>query len=238
MCDCPAGTDHLHQVAPHEGRSVAANPSANGHTGTSGVQLNSDVGSVDVLVSRSPAHNPSEPAAQGARDRIRWRKGEIIGSGASGRVYMGLDEDTVGGQLVNRQHPAYALMHRLRQGGIIAVKEIRFAPDDKEGMDAMQREVELMKSLSHTNIVSYLGTEMDTPNSILYIFTQWVPGGSIQTLIKTFGKLNVNVIRKYTAQVRSDMWHLGSFVRRQNCLCSPVDPRRADVPPLQEHHSP
>ena len=52
--------------------------------------------------------------------QIRWVKGDIIGSGASGRVYMGLDEDT---------------------GGLIAVKEIQFSPEDKDELAKMQSEV-------------------------------------------------------------------------------------------------
>ena len=39
-------------------------------------------------------------------ERISWRKGDLIGTGANGRVYLGLEEDT---------------------GAIIAVKEIMFA---------------------------------------------------------------------------------------------------------------
>ena len=57
---------------------------------------------------------------QHASRQIRWVKGDIIGSGASGRVFMGLDEDT---------------------GGLIAVKEIQFSPEDKDELAKMQSEV-------------------------------------------------------------------------------------------------
>ena len=40
-----------------------------------------------------------------SNERISWRKGDLIGMGANGRVYLGLEEDT---------------------GAIIAVKEIVF----------------------------------------------------------------------------------------------------------------
>ena len=42
-------------------------------------------------------------------ERISWRKGDLIGAGANGRVYLGLEEDT---------------------GAIIAVKEIVFTSDE------------------------------------------------------------------------------------------------------------
>jgi|TARA_B100000482_G_scaffold138316_1_gene101501 hypothetical protein len=42
-------------------------------------------------------------------ERISWRKGDLIGTGANGRVYLGLEEDT---------------------GAIIAVKEILFTKNE------------------------------------------------------------------------------------------------------------
>ena len=44
----------------------------------------------------------------------------------------------------------------------------------------MQEEIELLRSLQHPNIVTYLGTDICDENKLLYIFTEWVPGGSIQ----------------------------------------------------------
>lgn len=41
-------------------------------------------------------------------ERISWRRGDLIGTGANGRVYLGLEEDT---------------------GAIIAVKEVMFTKD-------------------------------------------------------------------------------------------------------------
>ena len=66
-----------------------------------------------------------------------------------------------------------------------------------------------MKSLSHTHIVRYLGTDVIPQHHLLYIFTEWVPGGSIQTLIKTFGAYPVSLcpyhaltLRVYAFRVR------------------------------------
>ena len=46
----------------------------------------------------------------------------------------------------------------------------------------MQEEIELLRSLHHPNIVTYLGTDVLDDEQTLYIFTEWVPGGSIQVL--------------------------------------------------------
>jgi len=50
----------------------------------------------------------------------------------------------------------------------------------------IQSEVELMEGLKHPNIVRYLGAELysDTSEYKLYILQEWVPGGSLDHLIK------------------------------------------------------
>ncbi|EGB04224.1 hypothetical protein AURANDRAFT_3341, partial [Aureococcus anophagefferens] len=111
-----------------------------------------------------------------------WRKGDLIGAGANGRVYLGLEEDT---------------------GAIIAVKEILFTKNeqDLEELVQMQEEIELLRSLHHPNIVTYLGTDVCDDDQTLYIFTEWVPGGSIQALVTKFGRLSEAIVRKYVAQL-------------------------------------
>jgi serine/threonine protein kinase len=91
---------------------------------------------------------------------VSWRRGDLIGTGANGRVYLGLEEDS---------------------GAIIAVKEMAFSNEQElEELAQMQEEIELLRSLQHPNIVTYLGTDICDENKLLYIFTEWVPGGSIQ----------------------------------------------------------
>jgi len=65
----------------------------------------------------------------------------------------------------------------------------------------MQGEIELLRSLQHPNIVTYLGTDICDENKLLYIFTEWVPGGSIQALVTKFGRLSEAIVRKYVAQL-------------------------------------
>ncbi|KAK9937411.1 hypothetical protein M0R45_014205 [Rubus argutus] len=63
---------------------------------------------------------------------IQWRKGDLIGSGAFGRVYMGMNTES---------------------GELIAVKEAH--------TKALQEEAKLLENLSHPKIVRYLGTERE-----------------------------------------------------------------------------
>ena len=68
-------------------------------------------------------------------------------------------------------------------GGLIAIKEMVFTQNNEKEMKALQREVSLMRKFSHPNIVAYLGTEVGDANT-LYIFTEWVPGGSCKFVEK------------------------------------------------------
>ncbi|XVE62995.1 hypothetical protein DITRI_Ditri06bG0164400 [Diplodiscus trichospermus] len=127
---------------------------------------------------------PSSPSPSPPHPTIRWRKGELIGSGAFGRVYMGMNLDS---------------------GELLAVKEVLIAANtaSKEKAQAhvreLEEEVKLLKNLSHPNIVRYLGTvrEEETINILL----EFVPGGSISSLLGNFGPFPEAVIRTYTKQL-------------------------------------
>ncbi|XP_019419811.1 PREDICTED: mitogen-activated protein kinase kinase kinase NPK1-like [Lupinus angustifolius] len=128
--------------------------------------------------SSSPPLPPPPPTT------IRWRKGELIGCGAFGHVYVGMNLDS---------------------GELLAVKQVLIAASSasKEKAQAhikeLEEEVKLLKDLSHPNIVRYLGTvrEEDTLNILL----EFVPGGSISSLLGKFGSFPEAVIRTYTKQI-------------------------------------
>ena len=63
-----------------------------------------------------------------------------------------------------------------------------------------------MKKFNHPNIVSYLGCEQ-VENS-LNIFLEYIPGGSISSLIQKFGKLDENLIKKFTQQILFGLQYL------------------------------
>uniref|UniRef100_A0A6N2NJM8 mitogen-activated protein kinase kinase kinase n=1 Tax=Salix viminalis TaxID=40686 RepID=A0A6N2NJM8_SALVM len=115
---------------------------------------------------------------------IRWRKGELIGCGAFGRVYMGMNLDS---------------------GELLAVKQVSIAASSasKEKTQAhireLEEEVKLLKNLSHPNIVRYLGTAREDDS--LNILLEFVPGGSISSLLGKFGSFPESVIRMYTKQL-------------------------------------
>uniref|UniRef100_A0ACD6AC01 Uncharacterized protein n=2 Tax=Avena sativa TaxID=4498 RepID=A0ACD6AC01_AVESA len=124
---------------------------------------------------------------------IRWRKGDLIGSGAFGQVYLGMDLDS---------------------GELLAVKQVligtSIATRDKAQANVreLEDEVKLLKNLSHPNIVRYIGTVREEDS--LNILLEFVPGGSIQSLLGRLGAFPEAVIRKYTKQILHGLEYLHS----------------------------
>ncbi|KAG5005146.1 hypothetical protein JHK82_029177 [Glycine max] len=124
---------------------------------------------------------------------IRWRKGELMGSGAFGHVYMGMNLDS---------------------GELIAIKQVLIAPGSafKENTQAniqeLEEEIKLLKNLKHPNIVRYLGTAREEDS--LNILLEFVPGGSISSLLGKFGSFPESVIKMYTKQLLLGLEYLHS----------------------------
>ncbi|KAE8690505.1 Mitogen-activated protein kinase kinase kinase NPK1 [Hibiscus syriacus] len=135
------------------------------------------------LFTRPPAPPALPPVKKTDAPSIRWRKGELIGCGAFGRVYMGMNLDS---------------------GELLAVKQVSIAANaSKEKTQAqireLEEEVKLLQNLSHTNIVRYLGTAREDDS--LNILLEFVPGGSISSLLGKFGSFPESVVRMYTKQL-------------------------------------
>lgn len=116
------------------------------------------------------------------RGRIRpgkWKLGNRIAEGSFGVVYMGLNEVT---------------------GELIAVKVLSLPGCDRDVTELYQ-EMSLMRRFSHPNIVSYLGAEILEEQEQLCIFQEWVPGGSVASLLKRFGPFAEDMTRRYTRQI-------------------------------------
>eukprot|EP00939_MAST-03C_sp_MAST-3C-sp1_P003921 g3921.t1 len=116
-----------------------------------------------------------------------WKKGKKIGHGSFGTVYLGMNKQT---------------------GSLLAIKEIGFKRRTPAQIQELRREINFLRSFSHKNIVRYLGTEVEGDHS-LYIFTEWVSGGSLLSVLKTFkGRLHENVVRMYTKQILTGLKYL------------------------------
>jgi serine/threonine protein kinase len=113
-----------------------------------------------------------------------WSCGDLLGQGAFGSVYLGMDSDS---------------------GTLMAVKQVSLGHSGSsstklaEHIKSLEAEVNLLKQLDHPNIVRYLGTEK-TPK-VLNIFLEYVPGGSIASLLANFGSFKEPVVKLYTKQI-------------------------------------
>mmetsp|Transcript_33023 Transcript_33023/g.56049 ORF Transcript_33023/g.56049 Transcript_33023/m.56049 type:complete len:716 (+) Transcript_33023:121-2268(+) len=93
----------------------------------------------------------------------------------------------------------------LDTGGLMAVKEIPLLPDSNETgendslIHDVEQEVLLLRQLKHPNIVAYLGT--GRAKDALFVYMEYVPGGSISKLLKRFGRFNEHLVRVYTRQI-------------------------------------
>lgn len=123
-----------------------------------------------------------------------WIKGELIGRGSFGSVYLALNVTT---------------------GEMLAVKQVvvgnypnNSSGSKNEGIDALHKEVETMKDLDHVNIVRYLGFEQK--KNIYSLFLEYVAGGSVSSCIKSYGRFDEQLIRFITRQVLLGLEYLHS----------------------------
>ncbi|KAG2120796.1 MAP kinase [Suillus discolor] len=137
---------------------------------------------------------PDSPAG-GPRPIFKWVRGELIGKGTYGRVYLALNATT---------------------GEMIAVKQVEIpvtASDRKDNrqmsfVQALKMESETLKDLDHPHIVQYLGFE-ETP-TFLSIFLEYVPGGSVGSCLRDHGKFDEEVTKSFTGQILEGLEYLHS----------------------------
>ncbi|WOL07396.1 hypothetical protein Cni_G16137 [Canna indica] len=134
-------------------------------------------------ISRSPGRtdNPLSPGSQ-------WKKGKLIGRGTFGHVYVGFNSES---------------------GEMCAMKEVTLFMDDaksKESAKHLGQEISLLSRLRHPNIVQYYGSEMIDDK--LYIYLEYVSGGSIHRLLQEYGQFGEPAIRSYTQQILSGLAYL------------------------------
>ncbi|CAD6244144.1 unnamed protein product [Miscanthus lutarioriparius] len=130
---------------------------------------------------------PSSPIAS-AQSQSQWKKGKLLGSGTFGQVYLGFNSES---------------------GKFCAIKEVQVILDDsqsKERLRQLKQEVDMLRQLSHQNIVQYYGSELT--DEALSIYLEYVSGGSIHKLLRDYGPFREPVIRNYTRQILSGLAYL------------------------------
>ena len=125
-----------------------------------------------------------------------WMKGSLIGEGSFGSVFLALHAIT---------------------GELMAVKQVEI-PSATQGTEfdkrknnmvtALKHEIDLLQGMHHANIVQYLGTIAD--EQYLNIFLEYVPGGSIATMLKQYNTFQEPLIKNFVRQILTGLAYLHS----------------------------
>ena len=120
-------------------------------------------------------------------------RGQLIGKGSYGRVYLGIN---------------------LTTGDFLAVKQVevnqKAAGQDKDKMKemvgALDQEIDTMQHLEHPNIVQYLGCERKEYS--ISIFLEYISGGSVGSCLRKHGKFEESLVRSLTRQTLAGLAYL------------------------------
>jgi len=138
--------------------------------------------------------------AAGTRRQVRFKRGELLGAGSFGKVFLALDEDT---------------------GELMAVKEVDCHMAGESAIRDLEAEIKMLELARHPNIVAYYGVQRGAGISVL---VEYCAGGSIASVILSFGALSEPVVSSYTRQILQglDYLHKHCIVHRDvkcaNCL--------------------
>ncbi|KAJ4458589.1 putative Serine/threonine-protein kinase sepA [Paratrimastix pyriformis] len=114
------------------------------------------------------------------------RVGNVIGKGAAGTVWKAINTVT---------------------GDFVAIKQIPLQNvESEQDLDAIQSEVKLLEGLNHPNIVKYIDTIRS--KDCLSIILEFVENGSLQSLVKKFGRLPESLVSLYVAQTLNGLVYL------------------------------
>ena len=75
-------------------------------------------------------------------------------------------------------------------------------------VEALKREIDLLRELKHANIVQYLGSNSDDTH--LNIFLEYVAGGSVATMLVNYGSLPEQLISNFVRQILHGLAYLHS----------------------------
>jgi mitogen-activated protein kinase kinase kinase len=176
-----------------DARSSVANSSLS--SGDGGDSLNKRLSQIVHDDSEESDEELNEYLETDSWDNIKYMKGALIGQGSFGSVYLALHAVT---------------------GELMAVKQVEMPTDTgtqldakkKNMVEALKHEIGLLRELKHENIVQYLGSNSDETH--LNIFLEYVPGGSVATMLVNYGPLGESLITNFVRQILNGLAYLHS----------------------------
>lgn len=134
----------------------------------------------DSIKHALPPPSPSNAPVPGTAvpTTFAYKIGEMVGRGAFGKVFQAMN-------LIN--------------GELMAVKCVDLVNVSPEELDEIKNEVQLLRTLRHRHVVSYVGTH--TMETSFNIIMEFCPGGSVASLLNSFGAFPEPVLAQYTRQI-------------------------------------
>ena len=143
-----------------------------------------------TLPPRSISDQSLRESLQESFRQISWQRGNQIGAGMFGTVYQAMN---------------------LTTGELLAVKTLKLSedrPSFEKDLANIRRELCILRSMDHPNIIKYFQTDFVTEDCSVDILMEYIPSGSLNSLIAKYRELNEAVIRNYTKQLLRGLEYL------------------------------
>eukprot|EP00760_Papus_ankaliazontas_P003217 PhM_4_TR11500/c0_g1_i1/m.97071/K17533/MAP3K19, YSK4; mitogen-activated protein kinase kinase kinase 19 len=136
---------------------------------------------------RSDSHIRATARVHAQVVRGEWQRSKVVGRGATGNVYLCV----------------------LTDGSLIALKQLDVSALGEPEIGNHMRELLLVSTLVHPNVVRYYHAERDDLHGCLNIFMEFVQGGSLGQLVRRLDDpLREAVVCRYTRQILSALVYL------------------------------
>ncbi|OMJ91662.1 hypothetical protein SteCoe_5689 [Stentor coeruleus] len=141
---------------------------------------------------------------------IKWRRGDLIGEGAYAKVYQCLNIIT---------------------GELLALKTFYISENPRKierEFQQMRKEIRVLKTLNHENVVHYYQADLSEDLKSVDILLEYVPGGSLKSILIKYKSLEISVIKNYSRQLLRGLNYLhdNKIIHRDlkpaNVLISPT----------------
>ena len=127
---------------------------------------------------------------------IQWKKGNLIGEGVYSKVFQAIDLET---------------------GNLLAVKVIKLSNNTikaEKQFEDLNSEINLLKSLRHTNIIKYYQTDTNNDTKSVNILLEYITGGSLKDLLAKYNCFSEKIIKNYTSQILRGL----NYIHSQNIV--------------------
>ncbi|KAI8072468.1 hypothetical protein BC940DRAFT_330616 [Gongronella butleri] len=185
------------EVKPEARRQPAGGATRRAHEAPMYLHLHSPTSSASspatATTTSSPSSSSSNPYLPDDEPSVQWIRGKLIGKGSFGRVYLAFN---------------------VVSGEMIAVKQVDIPTAgcrdvrQHDMVDALYREIDMLRDLDHEHIVQYLGYGVDEQEAVVNIFLEYVSGGNVATRLALHGGFDERLVRHFTRQICQGLAYL------------------------------